>query len=872
MERGQVERGALERGRLVVTGGRRRGGPSPAALTWALSGTLFALAGVLVARQGARPLLEVHLVWAAALIAVLFAGAELAYVSVEFRRQTYSFTMAGIPLVLGLLALPAWQVIGARVLGAALVLVVQRLPPVKTAYNLGAFAFETALAGAVLHTFGWFAASLTLRAAFVVYATLVLVDVLMSSLVLGVIRLHGAAVGREEVAEALLPAAAFNAVALAYALVVVVLLDDGPLGWTLLAALSAVAVAAYRAHTVLAARHQSLAQVSEFVEQDLTANSVEELAGRRIARVRGLLRAASAQAVLHDRDGDMLLTVTSDDSDQLTITRTPYRDLDWVSAKVREQDDAVLLARGSKDPGLRRWLTDRGVRDAIVVPVTYGQNLRGTLTVTDRLADHATFTTDDVTMLRTLAGHLGVALSSTRLLARLRHDATHDVLTGLANRALLQERLDTALDGRSGAEVTVLLLDLDGFKEVNDALGHEFGDRLLQVVGERLTATAPQGATVARLGGDEFAVLLPSAPFGAPAPDAVGLAGLLAEAVAAPVLLDEAAISVEASIGVASTGDATTTRDLLRHADTAMYAAKAGSSAVHRYTPELDRGRGERLALVADLRLALQRDELVVLFQPKVDLRTRRLTGAEALVRWQHPRLGMLSPEVFIPIAESTGLIEPLTHVVLRSALSACRTWRDGGLQATVAVNLSARNVTNPALPAHVSAALTEAGLPATALVLEITESSVMEAPDATVPILAQLVAAGVTLSLDDFGTGYSSLAYLQRLPVQEVKIDRSFVTGLAGDDDHASEALITSIISLGRAFGLRVVAEGVEDSQTLERLAALGCDTAQGYYFGRPRPAEELPGTARALLHAGRVPVPRHGHLRSVADDTAST
>jgi len=578
-----------------------------------------------------------------------------------------------------------------------------------------------------------------------------------------------------------------------------------------------------------------------------------------------LLRAGSAQAVLHDRNGDALLTVTSDDADMLTVTRTAHRDLDWVSARVLEQDEAVLLPRGSKDPGLRRWLTDRGVRDAIVVPVTYGEDLRGTLVVADRLADHATFTADDVTMLRTLAGHLGVALSSTRLLARLRHDATHDVLTGLANRALLHERLDTALGGQPRAELAVLLLDLDGFKEVNDALGHEIGDRLLQVVGERLTTSAPQGATVARLGGDEFAVLLPATTIDAPS-DAAHIAELLAEAVASPVLLDEAALSVEASIGVATTAYALTAADLLRHADTAMYAAKAGSAAVHRYTPELDRGRGERLALVADLRLALQRDELVVLFQPKVDLHTRRLTSAEALVRWQHPRLGLLSPDVFIPIAESTGLIEPLTHAVLRSALAACRTWRNGGLEVSVAVNLSARNVSNPALPGQISAALAAAGLPAEALVLEITESSVMGDHEATIPILAQLVASGVTLSLDDFGTGYSSLAYLQRLPVQEVKIDRSFVTGLTGDDERASEALITSIVGLGKAFRLRVVAEGVEDAETLERLAELGCDTAQGYHLGRPRPAEELPLTARALLQApggGPGPPPRSSTLR---------
>jgi EAL domain-containing protein (putative c-di-GMP-specific phosphodiesterase class I) len=233
-----------------------------------------------------------------------------------------------------------------------------------------------------------------------------------------------------------------------------------------------------------------------------------------------------------------------------------------------------------------------------------------------------------------------------------------------------------------------------------------------------------------------------------------------------------------------------------------------------------------------------------------VDLRTGQVTGAEALVRWQHPRLGLLSPDVFIPLAESTGLVEPLTRVVLRQALAACRGWRDDGLDITVAVNLSAKNLSNRDLTAFVLRELDEAHLPARALVLEITESSVMGDPDATVPVLRQLVDAGVTLSLDDFGTGYSSLAYLQRLPVQEVKIDRSFVTGLGtASDDHSSTALIGSIVGLGRAFGLRVVAEGVEDEASLRRLEALGCDTVQGYLLGRPAHRDELARVAHTRL-----------------------
>ena len=831
-----------------MTSAGQRPRVSPRLLTWTLCAALASASMLLALTSSHRSLLANDLRWAPLAITALFAGAEIAYVSVEFRRQTYSFTVAGIPLVLGLLSCPIWAVIAARVAGAAVVLVAQRLPSAKLAYNLAAFAFETALAGTLLHALGDGHTTLTLTGASTVYGTLLFVDLLMSSLLLSVIRIHGAAISRGDITATLLPAVAFNIVSLAYALVAVVLLEYGPLGWILLGALSAIAATAYRAHTVLAARHQSLAQVSEFVGENLGVENVEQLAGRRIARVRTLLRAASAQVILTGNDGDGDLVLSVDDADNVTVTTALTRESDWLAARVREHDEAVLLARGTKDPGLRRWLHSRGVRDAIMVPVSYGDELRGTLTVTGRLADHATFTPDDVTLLKTLAGHLGVALRSSRLLQRLRHDATHDVLTGLANRALLQETLDAALRHREHT-MSVWLLDLDGFKEVNDALGHDVGDRLLQVVGDRLLAGVPAGATVARLGGDEFAILLCGPRPGSAPVDIVGLAQALATAVAVPVCFDEATLSVEASIGVASTADGSKPHDLLRHADTAMYAAKAAKSSVQRYTTELDRGRGERLALVADLRVALERDELAVLFQPKVDLRARRVCGAEALVRWHHPRLGLLSPDVFIPIAESTGLIEPLTHLVLATALSACRNWRDHRLDVAVAVNLSARVVNNPQLPATIAAALHQAGLPPQALILEITESSVMADADATVPILTELSRVGVVLSLDDFGTGYSSLAYLQRLPVQEVKIDKSFVTGLGtAADDHASEALIRSIVSLGESFHLRIVAEGVEDAATMERLAALGCDTVQGYYLGRPRPPAELFDVARTI------------------------
>ena len=433
---------------------------------------------------------------------------------------------------------------------------------------------------------------------------------------------------------------------------------------------------------------------------------------------------------------------------------------------------------------------------------------------------------------------------------RLRHEATHDVLTGLANRALLADRLERALG--SSTPTAIMMLDLDRFKEVNDALGHPVGDELLKVVADRLHHLLPAGTTVARLGGDEFAVFVPAVGEYS-GTGLLALAERILAVIAEPAALPEATIVTQASLGIAVASPAESAADVLRHADTAMYAAKSTHSRMVMYSAELDRGRAEQLALLADLQIALTRDELELHYQPQLDLKTQRISGVEALIRWRHPRLGMLSPDVFIPLAESGGLIDNLTLLVLRRATAQCQRWRDAGIDITVAVNLSARHVASPLICDGVAGALAASRLPADRLVLEITESSVMGDPDQTVPALNALVGLGVTLSLDDFGTGYSSLAYLQRLPVTEIKIDRSFIRGLTEPDNaHASEVLVRSIIALGSSLGLIVVAEGVEDEPTLQLLTRLGCKLAQGYHIARPQPPDAI--TGRLLADANRT------------------
>jgi diguanylate cyclase (GGDEF)-like protein len=824
----------------------RRRATSPTALTVALAAGLAAVGAGLAAITPSTPLLPSPLSGGVLLAVLLLAFfvTELGQALVEVRRQAYSFSLAGVPLIVGLLFCPPDQLIVARLLATVIAFAVQRAAWLKFTYNTASYLLDTALVVGVAHTLVGTSPGLTLRTAALCYLSMAVVDLVMSCLVLVVIRINQGPIRGREVVEVLVPAAAFVALNTALGFIAAVLLQAGPLGTTLLAGFVLVTGAVYRGYLVLRRRHQSLELVQGFIERGEGAGSVEELAERLLTHLQVLVRAARVELTLDDGSGKDPVRMSVDDNGAVTIAAmepgtSTGAGPDWSPAHAADSGEALLLTTRSATPEQRRWLEHRGVRDAIVVPLTRSET-RGTLVALDRLGDSTTFTGNDLSMLQALAGHLAVAVHSRQLVQRLRHEATHDILTGLPNRALLIERVRRALAERRTGRAAVLLLDLNRFKEVNDALGHHVGDQLLQVVAARLREVLREGATVARLGGDEFAVLLH--PCAEPERDAVAVAERIARALGAPVDLPDATVSTEASIGIAIARPGDSHADLLRHADTAMYGSKASSTGLTVYTPELDRGRAERLALLADLHLALERDDLELRFQPKLDLAFGVVTSVEALVRWVHPTLGPLSPDAFIPLAESTGLIETLTHRVLAKALRQCRIWQDQGIHLAVAVNLPARNINDSALPDQVADALVEAGLPAQKLILEITESSVMGDPERTVPILERLAAIGVLLSLDDFGTGYSSLSYLQKLPVREVKIDRSFILGLTRPQEaHASAILVRSIIGLGTSLGLRIVAEGVETAEVLEQLRGYGCDLIQGYHVGPPMRGEEL-------------------------------
>jgi diguanylate cyclase (GGDEF)-like protein len=418
----------------------------------------------------------------------------------------------------------------------------------------------------------------------------------------------------------------------------------------------------------------------------------------------------------------------------------------------------------------------------------------------------------------------------------LSHLATHDPLTGLPNRLLFTSRLGDSLGGAAGG-LAVLLVDLDRFKHVNDALGHGAGDAVLKACAERLRRALRDTDLVCRLTGDEFAVLVE--PCGQPAA-AVAVARKVLEALERPLLVQGQEIVPTASIGIAIHGDdGLDVETLLKHAEVAMFRAKDnGRNTYQFYTATMNPHSLQRLSLEAGLRRGLERAEFELHYQPRIDLRSGEAIGAEALLRWRHPELGMVPPGQFIPIAEETGLIEPIGAWVLREACAQARRWQDAGLDVRVAVNLSARQFRNQGLARDIRKCLEATGAEAQSIELELTESMVMQDPEQAVRTLNELNAMGLKLSIDDFGTGYSSLAYLKRFPIDSVKIDRSFVKGLPADAEDA--AIVQSVMALARSLDLRVVAEGVETMEQREHLKAAGCDEMQGYLASKPLPVQE--------------------------------
>jgi diguanylate cyclase (GGDEF)-like protein len=811
--------------------------------TLALTAAMVAAAGVLLLGPItglAPPVGPVRLPWP--FLAALFAGAALLRVHIQFRREVHSINLVELPLVLGLHLVGPLGLVAAQLTGSLAALVVgSRQTGRKLAFNLALSLLEACLASVVFATVLGAKApdgSIGLAATFTaVLAT----DLVSAALVLAAIRLNDGQVAARDVVQTLITGAVAAVTTGSLALVaVVVLRHDRQVAWLLLVVAGTLYLA-YRAYASLREQHERLRSLHRFArvvgrsEQSGTATTTI------LAQARDLLRAERAEVTLFTAGRPRVRTTLGPGDHQETVAVT---DLEAA---------ARLLELAQAEDGLL-------VDDAIVASLRDAGGAFGTLLVADRLGDVGAFDAHDVTLLQTLAGHAGVALERSRLIDDLRreaaereHQALHDGLTGLANRTLFLDRVRQAIASLGpDASLAVLLVDLDRFKEVNDTLGHSTGDLVLREVGTRLERILPESHSIARLGGDEFAVLVPAVP---DREAAVGVARTVRAQLERPLTTEELELQVAGSVGVALCPEHGADPGLLlQRADVAMYAAKAAHTGIEVYAADRDQYSPRRLALVGALRAAVEARALTVVYQPKAELPHGRVAGMEALVRWQDPAHGSIPPDEFIPIAESTGLIAPLCRFVLEAAVAQATRWRQQGLGVGVAVNLSVRNLLEPGLAERVRGLLAASGLPAGLLTLEITEGAVMTDPAAAIAVLHQLAGAGVRLSIDDFGTGYSSLAYLKRLPVDEVKLDKSFVLGMTSDADDA--AIVRSTVELARNLGLRMVAEGVEDQATWDALAAMGCELAQGYVLARPMPAREATDWL-AVNWAGRFTMP---------------
>jgi diguanylate cyclase (GGDEF)-like protein len=787
----------------------------------------------------------------AALLTIAFAAAMLGPITVHYRGQTYLCVLTEVPLLLGLvLAAPAVLVI-CHVLGETFALgAVRRQSPMKLAFNVASAAMSCVIAilvyRAVLNPFlvsdgahvavlpiGWAAGAIALSAAF-----------LYGHLSVGaVVRLNGHVPPRKYGFE-------FTTVGLVFvssiALALVVLDAAWWDAWAMLplVTVGALIVFAYRGYVRLTNRFGALQNLYDFSRS--VSGPYLETAGTAWAvleQVQSVMRANRAELIIVD-EWPSIRQITLNGDVRSTVQRTVVDSSSVIARAITNHQASLRLGTSGNhkresdvDPLLGEF------RGAMVVPLASGERTLGALVALDRDEGFDPFDDDDLRLFEALAAHASTTMERAQLVEKLRleaeskwHQATHDSLTGLPNRILFLDRAASALTDTG--RTAVALLDLDRFKEINDTLGHDTGDRLLCEVAECLVRASSGRATVARLGGDEFAVVVPDV---IGPQEALGIVRDLLAAISKPMNIDGITLAITATAGVSLAPDhGDTVATLLQRADIAMYHGKDKRSGIELYSPDHDQSMQRKLLLGGHLAEALSSgQQLSLMYQPIAGLISGEVVRVEALARWFHPVHGQVPADEFIAIAEQMGLIGQVTEFVLTEACRQAAQWRSEGLEIGLAINLSGRDLSNRSLVRNITAHLSANGLPASSLSLEITETEVMADIAEASDVLGQLADFGVRIAVDDYGTGYSSLAYLHRLPVNELKLDRSFVANVAADQSNS--IIVRSSIAMAHSLGLTVVAEGAEDEITCAILADAGCDAVQGYYFSPPLGHEDL-------------------------------
>lgn len=842
---------------------------------------------VLVAALGAAGLVSwwlplepsADLIGIGLLLVLAFLVVEQLSVNIDVRggvSWTISFTE--IPLAIGLFVAPFQVVLAAHLIAGVGTLLARRVQD-RVLYNTGAEILEIATAFTVFTVVGnamrgtgpqWFAVFAGALSAPVASTLLALVAVhilgrrmrlgaatklVSRTLVLGLVNASVGVVGYE--------VATYVA-----------------FGWPLVLAMLGGVWALYLAYSGLLREQRDLEALSE-------VSLIVARSGRRAAA-----RPATGQDAVNPVKSDDWAGIANRIRDQLGAARVvlrlrfdPQSPMHTVVAgdelpadvagpgTAGSRCDALLRLPGSHVrhfrrldalPEIRQSLVQRGAQEALVVPLRSASHLLGVVEAHDKLSRWRGFGQADLRMIGTTASHLATALDNRRLLATLRHDAYHDPLTGLHNRPGFRQLATELLASRPGS--VMLRVDLEVQSAISDALGYAWSDRITIAAGRRLRDVLGQDTPLARLEGGAFAALLVNADFDR----AQEVAEKLVATLATPYPVDR--LTVEAGVVVGYSSSATAegvmfadaagvpregegaepdVDELLKRADVALRAARSSGEKVRAYVPSMGQIFLRRFQLVTQFRQSLESGQVSVHYQPKVALPSREVVGVEALVRWTHPEFGRLDPDEFLPAVEAAGLVDALTDFVLEKSLIRIRKWMDRGLRIGVAVNLSVRSLANLEFPDEVAAALERNRVPAELLTLELTESGVMADPERALPVLRRLHTLGVVLAVDDFGTGYSSLAYLRQLPVDEVKIDKSFVFGMGSD--LGDLAVVRSIVELGHSLGLIVVAEGVEEDAARDQLSDMGCDVAQGYLISRPLSEERLEAWLQARTTQAR-------------------
>jgi diguanylate cyclase (GGDEF)-like protein len=772
---------------------------------------------------------DTHLPWPLFSVAVLVIGRL--QVRLHLRRQTFEWDLRGMPVLVALvLSSPLDTVLAVAVaFGADYAL--RRGSPLKPLFNTAIWLVAVAVASAVIQALAAGNSPVSLRGWLAIAVASASLDVVTGIGVIAVMTISGAKPDGEYLRQ-MAPILVTPGINFALAVVAISCYWTQPWALLVLAGPALILAWWYSSSERIRARFTDLQSLYSFSQALADVSERDDVLSVALRETKAVLHCANAELCVAQPEG--LVRYRLDGSSENVVE--DIADALGPEAAVLQSEQPLLLPHSSRHP----YLPDRGVKDAMMVPIAIGGAKSAVLVATDRDgSDSTSFTKEDLDFFQALAAHLSTALTSSEHLDHLRrsvaereHQAYHDNLTGLANRTLFMNVVAAALENSGGNRmVAVVLMDLDGFKEINDALGHHTGDAVLKIIATRVSTGVREFGLAARLGGDEFAFLVSAA---SSVDEVINITDHLLESVGAAMEIDNMALTVRASVGIAlAPVHGLDAASLLKKADVAMYAAKNSSRRVSVYDRTMDNSSARRLALATDLGRAIDADELDLWYQPVADVTTGKITGFEALLRWPHPALGFVPPDEFIPIAEHTGLIEPLTWWVMKQALGELRRWRDEGYEFTMAVNMSARSLLDIGIVDRLHRLVASFGLAPSNLTLEITESSMMVEFERSEAVLRRLSDMGFQIAIDDFGTGYSSLSRLKVLPVHVVKIDRAFVKNVCFDK--GDQAVVKSIIELARVMGHKVVAEGIEDLQTWSRLASLGCDEGQGYYFARP-------------------------------------